>query len=413
MTDELSAKIAQIEALRAVIGDAAADAAIAALQQPPPAPPADIAQTVSGPGAVGIVGNVTGSPIQTTVYLYGQRTKSHEELLAAYLQRQVQRCTGLSFQGVREQRADTDVLAVSLDQVYTQLATTDLTERETYEGDALRELDGEAYLKAHTGRDLLPFQQRRRVRPEGLPTRQEGMREMWPDLHSLTSDTFARSAQEAARLTFLGPQLVSEAIAQHPRLVLLGEPGSGKSTALRHLAMRLAEAGLDATSDPAAHLEGWHRLGEQGRLLPLFLPLLPFSRFLLERPGQAGSADDLWNYLASTLETKGRYEGLAAAVHEELEAGRVLLLLDGLDEVVGAETRCRVVSAVQDFARAYAQGRIVVSCRVRAYEGERNQAWQLPGWPTATLADWTVGQMQHFVRAWYAAAATASGMADE
>jgi hypothetical protein len=54
-----------------------------------------------------------------------------------------------------------------------------------------------------------------------------------------------------------------------------------------------------------------------------------------------------------------------------------------------------VVRAVQAFAQQYQQCRIVVTCRVRAYEGEHNAEWQLPGWPTATLADWTLGQMQH------------------
>jgi len=72
------------------------------------------------------------------------------------------------------------------------------------------------------------------------------------------------------------------------------------------------------------------------------------------------------------------YEGLAAAVHEELGQGRVLLLLDGLDEVAGEHSRRQVVRAVQAFAQQYQQCRIVVTCRVRAYEGEHNAEWQLP-----------------------------------
>ncbi len=177
--------------------------------------------------------------------------------------------------------------------------------------------------------------------------------------------------------------------------------------------MRLAEAALDERSDPSTYLEGWGVLGDAGRLLPVFLPLLPFARHLVQQGDHPGNADDLWNYLAVTLEAQGRYEGLAAAVHAELEAGRVLLLLDGLDEVAGGNSRQQVVQAVQAFAREYAACRIVVTCRVRAYAGEHNQAWQLPGWETATLADWTVGQMQHFVAAWYGAAAVSGGMGTE
>jgi formylglycine-generating enzyme required for sulfatase activity len=214
-------------------------------------------------------------------------------------------------------------------------------------------------------------------------------------------------------IVFYGPQIITEAIMQHQHLVLLGEPGSGKSTGLRYLTLTLAQAGLDESVDLAAQLEGWDTLGEQGRLLPLFLPLLPFAKRFVNPADHPCNADDLWNYIATELEANGRYEGLAAAVHEELENGRVLLMLDGLDEVVGEHSRRQVVRAVQAFAEQYPQCRIVVTCRVRAYEGQHNQQWQLPGWKTATLADWTLGQMQHFVQAWYAAATASGGMSAE
>src|SRR5262249_54837619 len=90
--------------------------------------------------------------------------------------------------------------------------------------------------------------------------------------------------------------------------------------------------------------------------------------------------------------------------------GHVLLLLDGLDEVAGGDSRRQVAQAVQAFAIEQPQCRMVVACRVRAYEGEQNAAWQLPGWPTATLADRTPGPVHTFISAWYAAAAQASGM---
>lgn len=97
-------------------------------------------------------------------------------------------------------------------------------------------------------------------------------------------------------------------------------------------------------------------------------------------------------------------------MHSELAQGRVLLLLDGLDEVAGANSRQQVIQAVQAFTEQYKQCCTVVACRVRAYEGEQNTAWRLPGWPTVTLADWSLGQMEYFIDAWYHAAAAASAM---
>jgi formylglycine-generating enzyme required for sulfatase activity len=425
---DTAAQLTTLRTIRAMMADpaqaAALDAAIAALEAQAPSPPT---QTIAGTAQVGVAvaGDVHGH-----IFLAGQRGKTAAELLRAYLQRVVQRCGTLPLQGVREQKAADDVLRISLDQVYTQLATTDLTARERFEGVELTSFDAKAFLDAHRGARLLPSQQRTLLQHPPAPDEQEsrrsqtqealGARSMLDDmlapaeleqpLDQLTADTLGKLAKEADWLAFAGPQLVTEAIATQPRLVLLGEPGSGKSTALRYLAHALA--GLDDAVALVERLAGWEMLGDGGRLLPIFLPLLPLAKRLAGQPGHVAGAADLWNELAAYLEPKGANTGLAAAVYEELEAGRVLLLLDGLDEVAGTESRAQVVTAVRAFAEEYRSCRIVVACRVRAYEGEHNAAWQLPGWPTATLADWTIGQMEQFVSAWYHAAAAASELPD-
>jgi formylglycine-generating enzyme required for sulfatase activity len=393
--------------LRTQYGDAAVDSALESMLQSSAAPPEQtITNTAPNQGAQGVFyGNV---------YLYGQRGKQASELIGAYLERQVRRCGSLPLQGVYQQKASDDVLAISLEQVYTQLATTKSVTREQITGAELHHFNAQAFLDQHIGEHVMPSQQRDKT---GFLRYEDMTRYAYPgepvEITRFSATELEQFAKESTMLEFFGPQLVTEAITQHQHLVLLGEPGSGKSTALRYLALTLAQAGLDETVDLAAQLEGWDTLGEQGRLLPLFLPLLPFAKRFVNTADRHCNADDLWNYIATELEANGRYEGLAAAVHEELENGRVLLMLDGLDEVAGSESRRQVVRAVQAFADHYPACRIVVTCRVRAYEGQHNQQWQLPGWQTATLADWTLGQMQHFVQAWYAAAAASGGMSAE
>jgi formylglycine-generating enzyme required for sulfatase activity len=402
------------------------EAAIAALEAQQPR---QHAQTIGNAAQIGVAvaGDVHGH-----IFLAGQRGKTATELLRAYLQRVAQRCSTLPLQGVREQKAADDVLRISLDQVYTQLAIVAFAERERFDGDTLKAFDAKAFLDAHASARLLPGQQRILLRRPPTPEEQAsrhsqaqnalGARftlegtlasgEIEQPLDKLNADMLGKLAGTIEWLAFAGQQLVTEAIAAQPRLVLLGEPGSGKSTALRYLAHTLALAGQDDTVALIERLAGWEALGDSGRLLPIFLPLLPLAKRLASQKGHAAGAGDLWNYLAEYLEPKGANAGLAAAVHDELEAGRVLLLLDGLDEVAGAESRTQVVAAVRAFAEEYRTCRIVVACRVRAYEGEHNTAWQLPGWPTATLADWTIGQMEQFVSAWYHAAAAASDLPD-
>jgi formylglycine-generating enzyme required for sulfatase activity len=409
MTNDLAAQLAFLRQQRAAAPDAVTRAMFDSLIALLEAQQAASRDTATGDNiAVGdmnqAIGVAIGAGARATVYIDGRQGKTNDELLAAYYRRLAQRCRSVPLQGVYEQRSTADSLSIDLDQVYTQLATTTRVEREHLDRAALERFDAAAFLAAHTGPDRLPVERRTAFRVAGGARAKRGAEEREPlgvdtltNLEGMDADDLAQYAHEADRITFLGPELVSEAIAAAPRLVLLGEPGSGKSTALRYLAYVLAGAGLDPQIDLAACLPGW----TLGRRLPVFAPLLPLAKRFADDPTRQGEADDLWNYLVEHLQSKDANPGLAAAVHEEIAAGRAILLLDGLDEVAGAESRRKVVRAVQSFAARYPTCRMVVACRVRAYEGERNAPWRLPGWPSATLADWTISQMRFFVQAWY------------
>jgi formylglycine-generating enzyme required for sulfatase activity len=392
----------------------------------PMQPPAG--DTISVGDLTHVTGVAIGPGARAIVYIDGRPHKSDDQLLADYYQRLVRRCQSVPLQGVYEQRSTRDNLDMAIDRVYTQLATGTLAEREVLDGATLAVFDAADYLARHRGDELLPEQQRSSVRAQrradrgaSHPVYQDmevdsplllpgpSFRNAGIPLVNLSASDLAHRARQSQRLVFYGPQLVGEAIAAAPRLVLLGEPGSGKSTALRYLANALAQAGLDPQLDLADRLTGW----AHGRRLPIFMPLLPLAKRFAEHPERRGDADDLWSHLAHQLQPQGTNASLATAVLEQLEAGRVILLLDGLDEVAGGESRRKVVRAVGLFAERYPDCRIVVACRVRAYVGERNAKWQLPGWPEATLADWTIGQMQAFVRAWYGTVAELRGRGTE
>jgi predicted MPP superfamily phosphohydrolase len=97
-------------------------------------------------------------------------------------------------------------------------------------------------------------------------------------------------------------------------LYLLGDYGTGKSLFLRKLAARLA---ADWLRDP------------QGALLPLHAPL---NRFIREEL-PAGDRD-LWGCLARSLRLGGLFPAESGkALRRALEGRRVVLLLDGFDEL--------------------------------------------------------------------------------
>lgn len=200
--------------------------------------------------------------------------------------------------------------------------------------------------------------------------------------------------------------LATEALAEIPRLVLCGDPGSGKSTFVRYLAWALAQQFLGRDA-PA--LAGWP--GER-QSLPVIIPV----RTLAGDLEHAGPADQIvFKALVKTIVSYGAY-GADELLSKALDTGSALLLFDGLDEVpldrVPGSTvdRATAFEALKSFARTYRKAGILITTRTRAFDEESRASL---GWPVATLAPLTLGQMRFFVKAWYNELAAAGQLAPE
>jgi hypothetical protein len=204
-------------------------------------------------------------------------------------------------------------------------------------------------------------------------------------------------------LRVIRPELVLEAIQHCRRLVLLGEPGSGKSTALRYVALLLAQR-LRSGTEP---LPGW---SVDALSIPIFCPLGQVAAALSEHEGDATKALD--QVLGDLLEgEQGQCAGLRDHLKAALRGEGVLLLFDGLDELPaeapegGLSPRVAVTEAIRRLER-WTRARIVVTSRVLPYRTARD--WQLPadeGWQVRTIQPLAFGQVQTFVTSWYAALA--------
>lgn len=222
----------------------------------------------------------------------------------------------------------------------------------------------------------------------------------------------------ATLLTETRPNSALEQLDRQPRLVLLGDPGSGKTTFVDFVAMCLAGellghplANLKLLSAPLPDDEGQHQEQAQpwrhGALLPVKVVLRDFAARGLPAVGEAASAEHLWGFIVAELKQATLGAWAQPLSRELLERGG-LLLLDGLDEVPEAD-RCRaqIKEAITDFGRVFRRCRMVVTSRTYAYQ---QQEWRLPAFAEALLAPFSRGQIIRFVEGWYRHIAALRGL---
>lgn len=185
--------------------------------------------------------------------------------------------------------------------------------------------------------------------------------------------------------------------SKNRRMVLLGLPGTGKSTFARYLALRMAQAETDKSTGIQDMLPGW----KAGAVLPLILSLGRMAE-TIPVDSQKGSVVLIENYIEQTLKNDERTVDFAELILPELERAGGLVLFDGLDEVADLRLRPIVVQAVEDFVQKYGRppaSRFLVTCRTYSYY--HDPKWQLTGWETHELALLDSEKIEYFVNAWH------------
>lgn len=228
-----------------------------------------------------------------------------------------------------------------------------------------------------------------------------------------------RSEQEDDQMLLKGkmppdryPRLLSalEVLNKESRLVLMGDPGAGKSTFVNFLTMCLAGEQLnmpevnlkiltaplpeeDEDRDKKSKPQYW----DHKALLPVRIILRDFAARGLPPVGQKADGSYLWNFIVAELGEL--LKPFADYLQRHLQQQGGLVMLDGLDEVPEAERRReQVKDAVADFVSAFHRCRFLVTSRTYAYQ---KQDWKLSGFSEAILSPFGKGQIHRFVDRWY------------
>ncbi|ASC70581.1 putative NTPase NACHT family protein [Halomicronema hongdechloris C2206] len=198
--------------------------------------------------------------------------------------------------------------------------------------------------------------------------------------HQHIEALLARCDREDFERVGLGPVLEErmpalDAVQTYRKLILLGKPGAGKTTFLKHLAIQCNEGAFEADH------------------VPIFVTLKDFA----EAGGRPGLLDyishrDLYPYAPhGAAIDQGQ---LSADFYRVLHSGHGLVLLDGLDEVRG-EDHQRVIREIRNFSEQFWRSQFVMTCRIAAWD------YVFEPFTEVEVADFDDAQVADFAHKWF------------
>lgn len=158
-----------------------------------------------------------------------------------------------------------------------------------------------------------------------------------------------------------------EVVEQYTKLMILGGPGSGKTTFLKYLAINCISGQF------------------QAERVPIFVTLKDFA--------ESSETPSLLDYIAIQFSSCSIREP-KLTVEAILSQGRGFILLDGLDEI-RAEDSNRALVEIRNFSSKYHSNQFVITCRIAARDYIFSQFIEVE------IADFGYEQINHFAQNWF------------
>jgi predicted NACHT family NTPase len=175
----------------------------------------------------------------------------------------------------------------------------------------------------------------------------------------------------------IAPERVSgfKAVAKYSKLMVLGKPGTGKTTFLKFVALQC----------------------NQGKFQPHRLPIFIYLKYFVEdaRDLETRNVLSVEQYICQELATCGVS---AEDVKTLLNHGRLLILLDGLDEVPESDSHL-VLKQIRQFFHNYYKNQFALSCRTTSVP------YRFQGFTEVEIAELTDTQIAAFAKKYFVAIA--------
>lgn len=189
--------------------------------------------------------------------------------------------------------------------------------------------------------------------------------------------------------------------------LLLGDPGSGKSTALRKLGQLIGEQARRACGVPVRVVEGEDTQLAANSLGPRYLPVFVRLREWRDDDNKLSLKDFICREILKSAKPTAEADAPPLSA-EDVDAlwthGALVLLLDGLDEITSAARRAEFCDSLATALSVPSnQGlRVVLTCRYAGYDEEKLKLVGARGFGRAALQPLSKEQARLLIMRWFA-----------